>query len=78
MPESTEKEAFLQEYVAWEQFISGARYRRDTAFLRAQGEAIHARGLNAPFAEITFDFVMHREAATAPNTVVTRPHAEAA
>ncbi len=40
--------------------------------------AIHARGLNAPFAEITFDFIMHREAATAPNTVVTRPHAEAA
>lgn len=40
--------------------------------------AVHARGLNAPFAEITFDFVMHREAANAPNTVVTRAHAEAA
>ncbi|MBV9248809.1 MAG: catechol 1,2-dioxygenase, partial [Acetobacteraceae bacterium] len=41
-------------------------------------KAIHARGLNAPFAEITFDFVMHRERASAPNTVVTRAHAEAA
>jgi catechol 1,2-dioxygenase len=39
---------------------------------------IRARGLNAPFAQITFDFVLHREAAAAPNTVVTRPHAEAA
>jgi catechol 1,2-dioxygenase len=40
--------------------------------------AINARGLNAPFAEITFDFVLHPESAAAPNTVVTRPHAEAA
>ena len=40
--------------------------------------AIHARGLNAPFAEITFDFVLHPERADAPNPVVTRPHAEAA
>ena len=39
---------------------------------------IQARGLNAPFAEITFDFILHREIATAPNTVVTRAHAEAA
>jgi catechol 1,2-dioxygenase len=39
---------------------------------------IRDRGLNAPFAQITFDFVLHREAASAPNTVVTRPHAEAA
>jgi catechol 1,2-dioxygenase len=37
-----------------------------------------ARGLNAPFAEIAFDFVLHRECANAPNTVVTRAHAEAA
>jgi catechol 1,2-dioxygenase len=37
-----------------------------------------ARGLNAPFAEITFDFVLHRERADAPSTVVTRTHAEAA
>jgi catechol 1,2-dioxygenase len=39
---------------------------------------VRARGLNAPFAEITFDFVLHRERANAPNTVVTRAHAEAA
>jgi catechol 1,2-dioxygenase len=37
-----------------------------------------ARGLNAPFAEITFDFVVHCERADAPSTVVTRAHAEAA
>jgi catechol 1,2-dioxygenase len=37
-----------------------------------------ARGLNAPFAEITFDFVLHCERADAPSTVVTRAHAEAA
>jgi len=37
-----------------------------------------ARGLNAPFAEITFDFVLPRERADAPSTVVTRTHAEAA
>jgi len=39
---------------------------------------VRARGLNAPFAEITFDFVLHRERADVPNTVVARPHAEAA
>jgi catechol 1,2-dioxygenase len=39
---------------------------------------IQARGLNAPFAEISFDFTLHPEIATAPNTVVTRAHAEAA
>jgi catechol 1,2-dioxygenase len=39
---------------------------------------VRAGGLNAPFAEITFDFVLHRERANAPNTVVTRAHAEAA
>jgi catechol 1,2-dioxygenase len=39
---------------------------------------VRTRGLNAPFAEITFDFVLHRERANAPNTVVTRAHAEAA
>ena len=38
---------------------------------------IRARGLNAPFAEITFDFVLHPDSAAAPNTVVTRAHAEA-
>ena len=44
----------------------------------ADPAAIHARGLNAPFAEIGFDFVLHAETATAPRTVVTRAHAEAA
>lgn len=44
----------------------------------ADPEEIRARGLNAPFAEIIFDFVLHRERAHAPNTVVTRAHAEAA
>jgi len=39
---------------------------------------IRARGLNAPFAEISFDFVLHHERANAPSTVVTRAHAEAA
>jgi catechol 1,2-dioxygenase len=39
---------------------------------------VRARGLNAPFAEITFDFVLHPARADVPNTVVTRPHAEAA
>ena len=36
-----------------------------------------AKGLNAPFAEITFDFVLHAEAAAAPVTVVNREHAPA-
>ena len=45
---------------------------------RTDAAEVHARGLNAPFAEITFDFVLHPARADAPNTVVTRPHAEAA
>lgn len=39
---------------------------------------VHKRGLNAPFAEITFDFVLNREAAAAPSTEIHRVHAEAA
>ena len=39
---------------------------------------VHAKGLNAPYAEITFDFVLHAESVTAPNTIVNREHAEAA
>ncbi|MFE0752891.1 catechol 1,2-dioxygenase [Inquilinus sp. NPDC058860] len=39
---------------------------------------IHARGLNAAFARITFDFVLHRAVDSAPDTVVHRAHAEAA
>ncbi|HUN41415.1 MAG TPA: catechol 1,2-dioxygenase [Acetobacteraceae bacterium] len=40
--------------------------------------AIRARGLNAPYAEIGFDFVLHAETSTAPKTVVEREHAPAA
>jgi len=40
-------------------------------------EKIRAKGLNTPYAEITFDFVLHAEAAAAPNTVVNREHAPA-
>ena len=39
---------------------------------------VHAKGLNAPYAEITFDFVLHAESVTAPNTIVNREHAQAA
>ena len=37
----------------------------------------HAPRVNAPFAEIDFDFVLHRESAAAPKTVVEREHAPA-
>jgi catechol 1,2-dioxygenase len=37
--------------------------------------SIREKGLNAPYAEITFDFVLHVENDTAPNTVVSREHA---
>ncbi len=77
MPESTEKEAFLQEFVAWEQFISGARYRRDTAFLRAQGEALHARGLtiegrvgHAAAMAVTPDWYAQLPGITTPTLVI--------
>ena len=40
-------------------------------------EMVRAKGLNAPYAEITFDFVLHAEAAAAPSTVVNREHAPA-
>lgn len=39
---------------------------------------IHAHGLNAPFSEIAFDFVLHAETQAAPSTIVQRAHAEAA
>lgn len=70
--------------------IDGDAYLRDDfAFATRDGlipevrrstdpDAIRDRGLNAPFAEITFDFVLHPESAAAPNAVVTRAHAEAA
>jgi catechol 1,2-dioxygenase len=38
---------------------------------------VRAKGLNAPYAEITFDFVLHAEVGTAPGTVVQRAHAPA-
>ena len=39
---------------------------------------VRARGLNASFAEITFNFVLHPARADVLDTVVMRPHAEAA
>jgi catechol 1,2-dioxygenase len=39
--------------------------------------AAREKGLNAPYAEITFDFVLHREQSAAPTTVVNRQHAPA-
>jgi len=42
-----------------------------------ESAAVHAKGLNAPYAEITFDFVLHAESAAAPVTVVNREHAPA-
>lgn len=39
---------------------------------------INARGLDAPFATIRFDFELHREAAQLPEAVVVRDHAKAA
>ena len=40
--------------------------------------AAHARGLNAPYAEIAFDFELHAESEAVPKTAVTREHAPAA
>ena len=45
LPESTEHDAFLREYIDWEQFLGGERYKRDAAYLSAMGEVILARGL---------------------------------
>ena len=70
--------------------IDGDEYLHDDfAFATADGlipqvrrsadpAEIRARGLNAPFAEISFDFVLHHARANAPSTVVTRARAEAA
>lgn len=38
---------------------------------------VRAKGLNAPYAEITFDFVLHADGVPAPTTVVNREHAPA-
>ena len=69
-----EGDAYLHDDFAFatrDALIPAVRRQADTA-------EIHARGLNAPFAEIRFDFLLHSESATAPNTVVQRPHADAA
>jgi catechol 1,2-dioxygenase len=39
--------------------------------------SIREKGLNAPYSEITFDFVLHSELAAAPSTLVNRQHATA-
>ena len=41
-------------------------------------QEIRARGLNEPFSTLTFDFVLLRESADVPETVVVRQHAPAA
>ncbi len=67
-------DAYLHDDFAFatrDELIPAVRHQTDPA-------AIRAHGLNAPFAEINFDFVLHRETATAPNTVVHRARAEAA
>jgi catechol 1,2-dioxygenase len=38
---------------------------------------IHARGLNSPYVEIPFNFVLHKEVQGAPQTVVRRQRVEA-
>jgi pimeloyl-ACP methyl ester carboxylesterase len=45
MPVSTSHDAFIREYIDWEQYIGGEHYRRDAAYLTAMGEVILARGL---------------------------------
>ena len=44
----------------------------------SEPEALRARGLDAPFAEIAFDFILHAAATSLPDTVVHREHAKAA
>ena len=41
-------------------------------------DAMRENGLNGPFTEIQFDFAIHRETASVPDTVVVRDHAKAA
>ncbi len=40
--------------------------------------SLQAMGVNAPYAEITFDFALHAEAAHLPSSIVERAHAQAA
>lgn len=70
--------------------IEGDKYLHDDfAFATREGliprierhagaDEIKARGLDAPFATIRFDFTLTREAADLPETVVVRDHAKAA
>ncbi len=70
--------------------IAGDRYlhedfafaTRDELIVAAERHAdpaeAGARGLNAPFSTLTFDFALYREAAHLPDAVVVRAHAEAA
>jgi catechol 1,2-dioxygenase len=51
-----------------DELIPAITHHTDTA-------EINARGLNEPFATITFDFTMHKEAADLPAAVVERAHA---
>jgi catechol 1,2-dioxygenase len=44
----------------------------------AEASEIKAMGLNEPFATIHFDFELHHDAASLPETVVVREHAKAA
>jgi catechol 1,2-dioxygenase len=44
----------------------------------AEAAEIHKAGLNKPFARIRFDFVIAKEAAGAPSTIVEREHASVA
>ncbi len=43
----------------------------------SDADKVRAKGLNAPYAEITFDFVLHAESTAAPTTIVQRAHAPA-
>jgi len=43
----------------------------------ADATSIREKGLNAPYVEITFDFVLHAERTAAPTTLVNRQHATA-
>lgn len=43
----------------------------------SDADKVRAKGLNAPYAEITFDFVLHAESSAAPTTIVQRAHAPA-
>lgn len=47
-------------------------------YRETDGEKIHARGLNAPFASIDFDFVLQHEAAALPPAEVQRERVSAA